>query len=154
MPDFEFRPNRAYAPGENVVNVDEGAADEGSEQPAHVLDSPEARKWHQKLMGWYYREREIQAENRMQMAVDHDFYDGDQWDFADAAELEERGQAPLVFNEVAPMVDWLIGTERRSRVDWQVLPRTEDDVQILFNEYERSSWAKNGTMIDVKTRAK
>lgn len=130
MPDFEFRPNRAYAPGENVVNVDEDATDEGSEQPAHVLDRPEARKWHQKLMGWYYREREIQAENRMQMAVDHDFYDGDQWDFADAAELEERGQAPLVFNEVAPMVDWLIGTERRARVDWKVLPRTEDDVEM------------------------
>lgn len=130
MPDFEFRPNRAYAPGENVVNVDEGATEEGSEQPAHILDRPEARKWHQKLMGWYYREREIQAENRMQMAVDHDFYDGDQWDFADAAELEERGQAPLVFNEVAPMVDWLIGTERRARVDWKVLPRTEDDVEM------------------------
>ncbi len=130
MPDFEFSPNRAYAPGENVVNVDEGATEEGSEQPAHILDRPEARKWHKKLMGWYYREREIQAENRMQMAVDHDFYDGDQWDFADAAELEERGQAPLVFNEVAPMVDWLIGTERRARVDWKVLPRTEDDVEM------------------------
>lgn len=130
MPDIEFRANRGYAPGENVVNVDEGATEEGSEQPAHVLDRPEARKWHQKLMGWYYREREIQAENRMQMAVDHDFYDGDQWDFADAAELEERGQAPLVFNEVAPMVDWLIGTERRARVDWKVLPRTEDDVEM------------------------
>jgi predicted NAD/FAD-dependent oxidoreductase len=24
-----------------------------------------------------------------------------------------RGQMPLVYNEVAPMVDWLIGTERR-----------------------------------------
>ena len=130
MPDFEFSRNRAYAPGENVVNVDEGTTEEGSEQPAHVLDQPEARKWHQKLMGWYYREREIQAENRMQMAVDHDYYDGDQWDFADAAELEERGQAPLVFNEVAPMVDWLIGTERRARVDWKVLPRTEDDVEM------------------------
>jgi hypothetical protein len=36
---------------------------------------------------------------------------------------------PLVYNEVAPMVDWIIGTERRARVDWKVLPRTEDDVQ-------------------------
>lgn len=31
---------------------------------------------------------------------------------------------------------------------------TEDDVQIVFNEYERSNWAKNGVMIDAKTRAK
>lgn len=130
MPDIEFRPNRGYAPGENVINVDETVVDEHAEGDGHPLDSAEARKWHRKLMGWYYREREIQAENRMQMAVDHDFYDGDQWDFADAAALEERGQAPLVFNEVAPMVDWLIGTERRARVDWKVLPRTEDDVEM------------------------
>lgn len=130
MSEIEFRPNRGYAPGENVINLDETVVDEHAEGHGHPLDSAEARKWHRKLMGWYYREREIQAENRMQMAVDHDFYDGDQWDFADAAALEERGQAPLVFNEVAPMVDWLIGTERRARVDWKVLPRTEDDVDM------------------------
>ena len=41
----------------------------------------------------------------------------------------ELVQIPLVFNEIAPMVDWLIGTERRMRVDWSVLLRTEDDVQ-------------------------
>ena len=51
-------------------------------------------------------------------------------DPADAATLEGRGQVPLVFNEVAVMCDWLIGTERRARVDWSVLPRTEDDVQL------------------------
>lgn len=100
------------------------------DKPAHKLDRPEARLVLRKCLGWYYREREIQAENRLQMAIDADFYDGDQWELADAAVLEERGQMPLVFNEVAPMVDWLIGTERRARVDWSILPRTEDDVEM------------------------
>ena len=36
---------------------------------------------------------------------------------------------PLVYNEIAPMVDWMIGTERRTRLDWKILPRTEDDLQ-------------------------
>lgn len=125
------RINRKVAPGENVLNEDGPAGtDLVDTTPRHKLDQPPARATLRKLLGWYYREREIQAENRLQMAVDADFYDGDQWELGDAAVLEERGQMPLVFNEVAPMVDWLIGTERRARVDWKVLPRTEDDVEM------------------------
>ena len=124
------RINRNVAPGDNIVGFDAGDEDQRDAVPVHKLDQDPARAVLKKCLGWYYREREIQAENRLQMAVDADFYDGDQWDFADAAVLEERGQMPLVFNEVAPMVDWLIGTERRARVDWKVLPRTEDDVEM------------------------
>ena len=40
-----------------------------------------------------------------------------QWTQEDAQALIERGQAPLVFNEVKPTIDWIIGTERRTRVD-------------------------------------
>lgn len=99
-------------------------------QPKHKLDGPAAREVHRKLMQWYYYERDRQAINRLEMALDHDFYDGDQWSEDDKAVLEERKQAPLVFNEVAPMTDWLVGTERRARVDWKILPRTEDDVEM------------------------
>ena len=129
MPEFEFKIHRRD--DDNTLNADQITFDHAeNEEAAHILDKAEARKQHRKILGWYYREREIQAENRLQMAVDADFYDGDQWEPSDAAVLEERGQAPLVFNEVAPMVDWLIGTERRARVDWKILPRTEDDVEL------------------------
>jgi hypothetical protein len=94
------------------------------------LDSEEARKELRQLLEWYYYEKEKQSLNRLDMAMDTDYYDNMQWDPDDASALRERGQMPLVYNEVAPMADWLIGTERRSRVDWKVLPRTEDDVQI------------------------
>ena len=126
----EPRPNKGYAPGERAINEEVGDFEVEDATPVHPLDSEQSRQVLKKCLGWYYREREIQAENRLDMSVDADFYDNEQWDPADAALLEERGQTPLVFNEVAPMVDWLIGTERRARVDWRVLPRTEDDVEM------------------------
>ena len=96
----------------------------------HKLDSEEARRELRQMLEWYYYERERQSLNRLDMAMDCDFYDSLQWDPEDAAVLRERGQMPLVYNEIAPMVDWLIGTERRTRVGWRVLPRTEDDVDL------------------------
>lgn len=94
----------------------------------HRLDSEESRRVHAQLLQWYYYERDRQATNRLEMAIDHDFYDGIQWSDEDADKVEDRKQMPLVYNEVAPMCDWLIGTERRNRVDWSVLPRGEEDV--------------------------
>lgn len=96
----------------------------------HPLDSEKMKRLHKRLLEWYHQEREKQAPNRYQMALDQDFYDNLQWDEEDAAELRERGQAPLVFNVVASTVDWIIGTEKRTRVDFKVLPRAEDDVQL------------------------
>ena len=96
----------------------------------HPMDSEAMHTELRRVLNWYYLERERQAANRLDMAMDADFYDGLQWDPEDAAILAERGQMPLVYNEVAPMCDWIIGTERRARVDWSVLPRTEDDVQV------------------------
>ena len=102
----------------------------GEDAPVHPMDSHEARKTLRKLLAWLAEERELQAENRLEMAIDADFYDGFQWKPEDAAQVRERGQMPLVFNEIAPMIDWMIGTERRARVDSRVLPRAPDDVQL------------------------
>ncbi len=133
---YQGRRNR-----DNPIELDASGPGEGIGQRAneltvsggkggHRLDSAEAREEHRKLLQWYYYERDRQAINRLEMAIDHDFYDNEQWDEEDAAIVESRKQAALVFNEVAPMCDWVIGTERRARVDWKVLPRTEDDVQL------------------------
>lgn len=118
----------AYSLDEPPVEHQTALSEVGG-KPKNKLDSDEARTTHRQLMSWYYYERERQAANRMEMAMDHDFYDGDQWSDEDKAVLAERGQMPLVYNEVAPMCDWMIGTERRARVDWKILPRTEDDVE-------------------------
>lgn len=94
------------------------------------LDSPESQRLQKKLLNWYEQERERQAPNRYQQAIDEDYYDNLQWSDEDANELLERGQAPLTFNESAVAIDWILGTEKRARVDFKVVPREEDDVKV------------------------
>lgn len=124
--------DKEHASGDAFMDHIERVAEKAA--PAHEMDSDEARAEHRRLMSWFYFEREKQSENRMEMALDADFYDGLQWDEQDAVILRNRGQLPLVYNEIAPMVDWVTGTERRVRVDWDVLPRTEDDVESAGNK--------------------
>ncbi len=126
---LEQRTVRTKASGDTYSDVLDSARDSfGENYVANTLDGAAAHKEHSKLLSWYLLERDKQSANRHEMALDQDFYDNLQWDPEDAATLRDRGQMPLVYNEVAPMVDWVIGTERRSRVDWKVFPRTEDDV--------------------------
>lgn len=131
MSEFEdIRTVTGLASGDRYSDeIDAGLAGDPSAKPPHPLETDEAHKTLRQLLSWYYHERDKQSANRLDMAMDADFYDNLQWDENDAQDLRARGQMPLVYNEIAPMVDWIIGTERRMRVDWSVLPRTEDDVQ-------------------------
>lgn len=99
------------------------------EPPKHELDNEFNARLHAKLKSWFEQESERQAVNRFQMAVDEDFYDSLQWSEEDAQVLIDRRQAPLVFNQIKPTIDWLIGTEKRTRMDFKILPREEDDVK-------------------------
>lgn len=109
-------------------------------KPKSPLDSDAARKRQQRLLNWYQQEREIQAPNRYQMAVDCDYYDNLQWSDSEAQEVADRGQAPIVFNETAASIDWIIGTEKRTRVDFKVLPRAEDDVKTADAKQKVLKW--------------
>lgn len=71
--------------------------------------------------------RDAAAENRREQMIDADFYDHIQWTIEDSQVLVERGQAPLVFNIVKQACDWILGTERRTRIDWKVFPRNQED---------------------------
>ncbi|MGL4858381.1 MAG: hypothetical protein ACRC5A_01325, partial [Enterobacteriaceae bacterium] len=93
----------------------------------HKLDSEENRRLHEKLLRYYHRERDCQADNRRAMAEDEDYYDNDQWSDADKAILKARGQAPLVYNVIASTINWVIGTEKRGRSDYKILPRRKED---------------------------
>lgn len=89
------------------------------------LDSPQSMALHKVLAGYYEQELYIQHKAREEMRRDEAYYDGDQWDETDAATLRARGQVPLVYNVIAPAVNWLLGTERRSRTQYKVLPRSK-----------------------------
>ncbi len=97
------------------------------DEKQHPLDSLEAIKVMRQLEDWWYQARFVQSDGRYEMALDEDFYDGLQWSDEDKQVLDERGQAPLVFNEIKRVCDWIAGTERRSRIDFNVVPRGSED---------------------------
>ncbi len=86
-----------------------------------------------KLLIWahdmYQYERETQAKGRALRARDERFYDGHQHTDEEKAVYEARNQTARTYNEIKPAIDWVIGSERRTRSDWNILPRTEDDVE-------------------------
>ena len=130
--DIEFRSVNGKATGDQLSDALDAAHDNFGKDFENVdpLDTDEAKRQHKALLNWYYQEKDKQAENRLEMATDSDFYDSIQYSAEDAAILTDRGQAPLVYNEVAPMIDWLIGTQRRAQMDWRILPRCDDDTQL------------------------
>lgn len=132
-PNRDHLANRAAQPGR--VYTDDHPVDRiptahrpPVEKPATVkeLEKPETQELWKRLMGHYLHEIEVQAENRAQMAEDEAFYDGDQWSDTDADVLRERGQDPIVYNIICTTLNWIFGTERRTRTDYKVLPRRED----------------------------
>lgn len=76
---------------------------------------------------WFLAEASRQASNRAVMAKCESFYDGVQWNAEDADAVRGRGQNPVVFNEIKSVIDWLIGTERKSRVDFVVVAAEDGD---------------------------
>jgi len=91
------------------------------------MDPASVRERHDKRKAWFLAEASRQAVNRALMAKCESFYDGQQWAYEDAERVRERGQAPVVYNEIKPTIDWLIGTERRSRVDFVVVAEEPGD---------------------------
>lgn len=79
-----------------------------------------------RLMGHYSRELEIQSDNRIEMGIDEDFYDNEQWTDVDKQTLIDRGQSPFVFNVIATTINWVLGTEKRGRTDYKILPRRKE----------------------------
>lgn len=111
-----------------------GAEDElytGEEDaaPTDPLDGDDAMDLHGRLLGYYQRELDRQNDNRIQMAIDEDYYDNDQWSEADAEELRERGQAAICYNVITQSINWVIGSEKRGRSDFKVLPRGKEDAK-------------------------
>lgn len=104
------------SPGE-TENAGKGQSD---------LDSENVKHLHGKLLSFYRQELDRQAESRAEMAVDEDYYDNIQWTQEEIDALKERGQAPTVYNVIAQSINWIIGSEKRGRSDFKVLPRRKD----------------------------
>jgi len=98
-------------------------------EPTHPLDTEEAKANLAKIKEWWTEARTTAADNRFEQSIDADFFDGLQWTDADADVLKERGQAPLVFNQIQQHIRWILGTERRTRVDYKIHGRNKEDTK-------------------------
>lgn len=110
---------RLYADSNNMLPV-------ASNRAILTLDSAQGIALHRKLIGFYQRELERQAVNRAEMVEDEDFYDNEQYTATDKQMLQDRGQDPLVYNVISTTINWILGTEKRSRTDFRVLPRRKE----------------------------
>lgn len=126
VPFEEMQVNR-----DRVVDLDFALNGENHDPSAgmHDLDNPESKKLLNKIKQWWHETRQAHSENRMEQAIDTGFYDGEQWRHEDAETVRERGQHPAVHNKTAQHINWLLGTERRTRVDYKIHPRGDDDVE-------------------------
>ncbi len=106
-----------------VVLVDD------QEPQGHPLDDEQHYQLHGRLLGFYQRELDRQNDNRIQQAIDEDYYDNDQWSEEDAQTLKDRGQAPICYNVISQTINWIIGSEKRGRTDFNVLPRGKEDAK-------------------------
>ena len=110
---------------------DEELGDELDEEApkGNPLDDEKHHRLHGMLLGFYQRELDRQNENRIQQAIDEDYYDNDQWSEEDAQTLRDRGQAPICYNVISQTINWIIGSEKRGRTDFNVLPRGKEDAK-------------------------
>lgn len=102
--------------------------DESDTDSGHELDSEDNEKLFRRLIGYYQTELDRQEENRVQQSIDADYYDHIQWTEEDDKAVRDRGQEPLVYNVVAQACNWIIGSEKKGRVDYKVLPRGPEDL--------------------------
>lgn len=69
---------------------------------------------------------DVTDEARQNSRRNRDYRDHKQWTDEEVAALQDRGQAPIVINRIAPKVDYLIGIERKTRQDPKAWPRTPE----------------------------
>lgn len=126
--DIEVRRSRRGVPGDTYLLDTEQFLGKAAAKDLQrsKLDSQEVRDTHGRLMSHYVREMDIQASWRRNMARDEAFYDSEQWSAADKAIVEARGQKATVFNVIAQSINWVIGSQRRARTDYRVLPRKKE----------------------------
>jgi hypothetical protein len=99
----------------------------GSRRSNDPREVQSAQERHDQRKSWFLSEAAKQAPNRAMMAKCESAYDSEQWARDDADEVESRGQRAVVYNEIKPTIDWMIGTERRGRVDFVIV--AEEDGQ-------------------------
>lgn len=131
-PPRAMRRNKVAAAAQNTTqdiayrDMPPAGEEPGNVRPG-VNPDEAARERFNRRKDWFLAEAYRQAPNRVRMAKCESYYDSEQWTYEDAQILRDRGQDPIVYNEIKPTIDWLIGTERRARIDFVVMAEDEGD---------------------------
>ena len=84
----------------------------------------------QKAFNWFKESRDAFARMRRETDRDAEYYDpGHQWSAKDKEKLKVRKQPPIERNRIKPVLDLVLGTETRSRVEFKAKPRTGEHVE-------------------------
>lgn len=67
------------------------------------------------------------SDNRKLCERDWDYYDNKQLTAKEIKALEDRGQPAVIFNEIKPKVQTMLGLEKQTRKDPKAFPRNPDD---------------------------
>lgn len=127
MSQRRLKEAKSPLPTEDAPPADSRQVRRARDRRNQDLDSADMLDLHAKLLALHRRELDRQFENRAEQSIDEDFYDNIQYNEADAQTLKDRGQLPLVYNVIATSLNWVTGTEKRSRMDYKILPRRKED---------------------------
>ena len=78
---------------------------------------------------WFRADLRHANEWRKEAQLDYDYRDGRMWSDDDKQILEDRGQAPIVFNGIASIIDAVSGQEISNRQEVRYIPREQGDSQ-------------------------
>ena len=90
----------------------------------------------EQLVHWVDSWETATQEARKLSERDRDYYDGKQWTSEEEAELNRRKQPVVTINRIAKKINYLLGTEIRTRTDPKAAPRTpkHDDDAIIATD--------------------
>jgi hypothetical protein len=100
------------------------------------------RERHERLMAWFVGEVYRQANNRAQMAKDERYYDMHQVSDEMRRAVEARGHTVVQWDMITPQIDWLLGTERRMRIDAKIMPRRTLDQESTIDAENKTNLLK------------
>lgn len=106
-----------------------------------VLHMTERERF-ERRMSWFIGEVYRQSGNRAAMAKCERYYDQEQIELARRREIEARGQTPVQFDMITPEIDWYLGTERRLRIDYKIVPRRSLDLSAQMDAENKSAIMK------------
>lgn len=134
-PDSEIDPDQLRPISDDAERAMKAAAEMSPTRQIN-LDGKEAVHIHHRLMSMFTHELDRQAENRAEMAADDDLFDHLHYTDEELAIYKRRGQTPVVYNITQTTVNWVLGTQRRSPMDYKILPRTPEGIKTAESKTE------------------